>query len=386
MKKIWIYGLGMALGLVFAGTSWALDLCTNTVSPFDSGLFPICGDSVGVSVPFFVGTYLCVPGDIPCFCGDTVHTDTKLDSLDPIVFSTCSGDGLTVASDVSKFDCASFLLLGSGGGDGLFLDLDSNVLIKSCVIKGFIKGIDVLNSSHITFEDIKAFFNEQGIVVFDSDDVTIHDAFASKNIETGIEFDNVSVSNVQGNRMENNGHDGFSCDNDCFTVTAQQNQANNNGQDGIEFKGLGDGNKVLNNTARGNCPSCTDEGNGISLEADVTGTIVTGNRVTGNHRGIFLEGSTGGSTVSGNYASSNTGPGIDIHSNGNTVSGNGGERNGGNGLEVDDGGIVNTLSKNIFNRNGGHGICTDPGNIDGGGNKGVKNGTPPDVNINGGGC
>jgi len=127
------------------------------------------------------------------------------------------------------------------------------------------------------------------------------------------------------------------------------------------------------------------------LEENLTGTVVTGNRVTGNHRGIFLEedegdGSPNGSIVSSNYASSNTGPGIDIHSNGNTVSGNGGERNVGNGLEVNGGGTGNTLSGNIFNRNGGHGICTVSGDTDGGGNTGNHNGTPPDVFINGGGC
>ena len=166
----------------------------------------------------------------------------------------------------------------------------------------------------------------------------------------------------------------------------EHNQINNNGKNGVAFANTGNiGNFILNNTAKGNCPGCGSDGNGIVLMGEVTDTEVAGNEVTSNRRGIALQldgDAPDHNTVSDNKAEKNLAEGILIESDDNQVSDNRGRRNGSDGVAVTGGG--NTVGGNTFSRNGGHCICTVPGNTNGGGNAGTNNGQLPNVNINGG--
>ncbi|HJY79705.1 MAG TPA: hypothetical protein VKK81_01270, partial [Candidatus Binatia bacterium] len=103
-----------------------------------------------------------------------------------------------------------------------------------------------------------------------------------------------------------------------------------------------------------------------------------------------VEESADSNFITSNVVNDNADDGIDIETNNNTVFGNKGNRNGSNGLEADRqdlGQTGNLFPNNVFNFDGEHGVCAEPGTAtNGGGNGGVGNGTPPDVDFNNPSC
>src|SRR5262245_19101579 len=118
--KLWLYGIGLALGMIVASTpGWAAD----------------CGDTTG-------------PGGtrVPCACGDRVTTDTKLKDTDPVVSTgpadVCGGSGLSVGFlGGGTLNCNRLTLRGSGSGAGVSLEETPGVTVKNCTVTGFSVGI-----------------------------------------------------------------------------------------------------------------------------------------------------------------------------------------------------------------------------------------------------
>ena len=373
MNKVWLYGLGlvvagMACGVILISTSRASITCINFDNISLSNTYPICGDTADAFDA--TGDIWCPSGptDIPCECGDTVLTTTKLDeATDPVVSSgpgdVCPDDALFLTDGVT-LDCDGLGLRGDFTGDGVEVEGVSGVTVKRCTIRNFGTGIDVFESSDFTLDSNKVKENVfLGILVEDSSQGTVKNNTASNN------FLSVGI---------------FLSDADHITV--DKNKASNNGEVGIGLVGLCSNNVITNNTAKNN----QFAGIGLDLDPDATANTLDHNKVSRNEGdGILLLGGHD-NFITNNEATHNTEDGIDIESEDNVVAGNTGHHNGtdadfDNGLEVVEG-TGNAVTNNVFNSNARHGVCAIPGNTDGGGNKGKNNGVPPDVSFNDATC
>jgi parallel beta-helix repeat protein len=366
MKKLRLYGIGLVLSLALTSTSWGFITCNDgnggNGGPTDHA---ICGDSVNAFTA--TGDPECALvnflQDIPCYCEDTVLSNTKLDFGDPVIFSICSGDGLVIGANGITLDCDDLSLTGSGIDDGILISGKSGVTVKNCFISGFADGIEADYCDGLTLKSNKVLFNN----------------------ENGINFVSTTNSLLKANFSHDNDDDGISLDSNSDGNTVDGNKANSNGGAGIDLEGTSSGNSVTHNTAERN------QEPGIDLEGDATGNSVAQNSVRRNNSdGIRVEESADGNFITSNVVSDNVEDGIDIETSNNTVFSNTGDHNGSdpdfdNGLEVDDG-SGNTLTNNVFNYDTRHGICAIPGNTDGGGNKGKGNGVPPDVSFNDAAC
>src|SRR5215510_4447251 len=130
--KLWLYGIGLVLGMTVASTSgWAAD----------------CGDTTG-------------PGGtrVPCVCGDRVTTDTKLKDTDPVVSTdpadVCSGNGLSVGFVGGvTLNCNGLTLRGAGDGAGVNFEEMPGITVKNCTITGFGFGIYVFLFDDFRLQD-----------------------------------------------------------------------------------------------------------------------------------------------------------------------------------------------------------------------------------------
>jgi len=330
----------------------------------------ICGDSVNAFTA--TGDPECnyfpanTNQDIPCYCGDTVLSDTKLNGGDPVTFTTCTGDGLVIGADGITLNCDDLSLTGDGSGNGngvRFITFGSGVTVKNCFISGFADGVEADSCDGLALKSNKVLFN----------------------IENGINFDDTANSLLKANFVHDNDDDGISLDGGSDGNTVDGNKANSNGGTGIAVESTSSGNSVTHNTAERNAEA------GIDLEEDATGNSVAQNSVSRNNSdGIMVEESADSNFITSNVVNDNADDGIDIETNNNTVFGNKGNRNGSNGLEADRqdlGQTGNLFTNNVFNFDGEHGVCAEPGTAtNGGGNGGVGNATPPDVDFNNSDC
>jgi parallel beta-helix repeat protein len=371
MQKLWLYGMGLILSMALTSTGWGFITCDDG-NPGNGGPtdHAICGDSVNAFTA--TGDPECnyfpanTNQDIPCYCGDFVLSDTKLNGGDPVTFTTCAGEGLVIGADDITLNCDNLSLTGDGSGNGngvRFITFGSGVTVKNCFISGFANGIEADLCSGLTFKSNKVLFNN----------------------ENGINLFYAVNSLLKANFVHDNGDDGISLDSNSYGNTVDGNKANSNGGAGIDVEGTSNGNSITHNTAERN------EEAGIDLEENATGNSVAQNLVRRNNSdGIRVEESADGNFITSNEVSDNLEDGIDIETSNNTVFGNTGDHNGSdpdfdNGLEVDDG-TGNALTNNVFNYDTRHGVCAIPGNTDGGGNKGKGNGVPPDVSFNDAAC
>lgn len=76
----------------------------------------------------------CTGGVVPgCECGDTVISDTTLNSTHPVIFdppdTPCPGDGLIVQAGV-KLDLNGRVIAGSGTGTGVLIRGNTVTVVK----------------------------------------------------------------------------------------------------------------------------------------------------------------------------------------------------------------------------------------------------------------
>jgi hypothetical protein len=213
MKKahwIWLLLIGVAMLTTFSASStWAKD----------------CGDNTP-------------PGtDTPCDCGDTVASDTVLDSSDPVLKGGCFPVGLLVAGGV-KLDahllnppdpglCDSSL----GFTTGIEI-LGNNVKILRGIIRGCGTGILGFLSGN-TIERVTASGGMTGFFIFGNNH-TLSNNLCHDNVFQGI----VVIGN--GNLLQRNycARNGQGEEGDGITVrgisnTLNTNRAHNNGRHGI---------------------------------------------------------------------------------------------------------------------------------------------------------
>ena len=324
--RFWFYGLVL---LVFTTQAWAAD----------------CGDTTG-------------PGGtrVPCQCGDTVTTSTKLRPTDPVVSTgptdVCSGDGLVLPFGTRlTLNCNRLTLRGSGGAVGVHI-APSSPTVRQCTVKGF----------------------EIGLSIFFSGNFALQSNTVAENLAGGILLMLTGPGTVENNRVGKNGGDGIVVAAG-GTLTITKNRVFGNANGGVVLRSTGNntltGNRIKHNGA-----------DGLLLDLVATFNEVANNSISDNSGNGLVVTQSHANLLSHNNVSANSGVGITIAGTGNTIVENTGKRNGEHGLTVER--RLNVVTGNEFNLNGGHGICAIPGNSDGGGNIGKKNGELPDVAF--GGC
>jgi Right handed beta helix region len=117
---------------------------------------------------------------------------------------------------------------------------------------------------------------------------------------------------------------------------------------------------------------------GIDLGVHAAGSQATNNYVRDNTLGIQSEGSLN-ATIEGNKVVGNSGIGIAADGNGDRVVGNVVDSNGGDGIFTNNNFV--TLTRNVTAFNTKLGINVSGGDADGGGNKGIDNGTPQQCKV-----
>ena len=344
-------------------------------------------------------------------CGDTITTDTTLDSD----LVNCPNNGIVIGADNITLDLNGHTIDGDGASTDPcpgFCDngVDNTaghggVTIQGGAIREFARGVFVLAASGNRLRHLSVSNNEFiGITVVETTRTRVEHSSITDNGLVGMALFASQNNRVERNRLSGSGEVGL------LVEDASDNRIDHNTfSDNVEF-GLsmrGDGNQVSRNRVLRNpngmvvigdhnaitgnhlsdAPGCPEDGEvgcgvGISFEGGagnliahnfVTGarnagirvaafepetppavdTIVRRNLVRdGDVNGILVESTATDSLLEGNIAIGTGDDGIDVDS------------------------PTTTLTRNLGLRNGDLGIEAVPGVTDGGGNKARGNGNP----------
>jgi parallel beta-helix repeat protein len=315
-------------------------------------------------------------------CGDTITTDTTLDSD----LLNCPNNGIVIGADDITLDLNGHTI----DGDGTPVDpcpegepCDIGVLnlaghdrltIMGGTVQQFGVGVLVEGGATHRLHQLAALDNTDfGIIVAGSTDSVIEQTSMSDNGTSGLILAESRGALVAGNSVS--GSHGYAI----FSVAVDDSRIQNNALDdndhGIAVFDGGSRNLIQRNVVSHGSGSAIDVGGGA-------GNRIERNRLTGG-RGpaIFvtrLEAPTVSedTVVSRNVITSNQTDGILVDSGaiGTLLVRNLASRNGDDGIDVDV--PATTLTRNIANRNRDLGIEAVPGVIDGGGNLAAGNGNP----------
>jgi parallel beta-helix repeat protein len=360
-------------------------------------------------------------------CGDTITTDTKLDS-DLI---NCPGDGIVIGADNMTLDLAGHSVSGTGVGIGIrngsFYPGDrghDSVTIENGEVARFLIGVSL--GAPITFADTGTSTVENNAVERlhltenHSTALMLHEANHNRvrrNVIAGTAFNAIDMTNASSNRIEHNeltdnwggislpssitggeadnviqanvlsNSGGISLDRNTFGTVVTRNIINDSASSGIGISKSNGGWIFKNYISNSRGPGIMIEPSGSSvvenvivgsggagIESSYSGPI-RGNVVSGN-RGSGIAAS-GGLDLRGNIAVANAVDGISIlgFAEG-TIEKNVARANGDDGIDADSEFAAVLLAKNAAYYNGDFGIEADPGVIDGGGNKASGNGNP----------
>jgi parallel beta-helix repeat protein len=371
-------------------------------------------------------------------CGDTITTDTTLDS-DLI---NCPNNGIVIGADNITLDLNGHTIDGDGTpvatcpeGEACDLGVDNlaghdRLTIVGGTIQQFGVGVFVAGgAAHTRLHQLAVSDNTDfGIIVAESTDSLIEKTSMSDNGISGLiladsrsalvarnsvsgshgyamNFFGVDDSSIQNNKLDGNDH-GILVGDGSSRNTIRSNAVSHSGGSSIDIGGEGvAANRVEHNRL-------TDNGDGIIL-TNASDNLISHNLVTGTGFfgfpdtggfGIILDGAarntvdsnivTGGrgpaifvtlleaptaakdNVVSRNFVNSKLSDGILVNNGatGTLLVRNIAIRNGHDGIEVDV--AATTLTRNAANHNHDLGIEAVPGVIDGGGNHAAGNGNP----------
>jgi parallel beta-helix repeat protein len=263
-------------------------------------------------------------------------------------------------------------------------------------------GVRVLDS--VVRNEVDA-FQSDGVVVLGSPGAVLRGNRLVRNAWNGAVVIESPDARVTGNELDGNGNNGLEVNGASDRALVALNHAAGNAQFGLVVGASSDV-RVVGNDVSGNPEAgilsfdlidgllagngATGNGVGILLAGGQNGSHgnrVLANRAVRNHDvGILLDGAADDNEVRGNEASGNGGGDgfgiIVFESTGNVLADNVANANAADGIRIEEeepgASAGNTLTRNVANRNGGHGINAVAGTIDGGGNRGRNNATPPD--------
>jgi parallel beta-helix repeat protein len=314
-------------------------------------------------------------------CGQTIHTDTKLDS-DLI---DCPGDGVVIGGNNITLDLNGHTIDGMGNGTGVLVRLHDGVQVKNGTIRQFFEGVGLSFADNNRLDRLAVSENGFGIRLARSDGNRLERNEASDNgsgivltVDVGAGPSKGSDSNVLvRNSAFDNAGDGIALGGSGLN-RLERNEASDNGSDGIElgeaFAGpvpdISTDNLLIRNRASRN------EEQGIVLNDNSSGNRLLENRTSSNGGGIAMLSGSDNNQLMRNLVSDNQVDGVFVsaESNGTVLQRNGADENGDDGIDVES--PNTTLTGNSANRNFDLGIEAVPGVTDGGGNRAKGNGNP----------
>ncbi|MFH1229428.1 MAG: right-handed parallel beta-helix repeat-containing protein [Candidatus Aenigmatarchaeota archaeon] len=256
--------------------------CNNTIS----------GIAQDDMLPFYTDEDMTILQSTPdfCACGATITEDKTL-TRD----YTCPGNGIIIGAENITIDCDGHSITGPYDGYSYGISLNdywNSITIKNCNIKYFGIGIYLdytLNSS----------------IVNNSLSGNVYEGDIGAGIYLIGSAENLLIS---GNHIFDNeyGIYSFDCMNTNTTIISNTIE-NNNMEDGDGDYGtgiyfyMGDNNSITNNTIRNNTYS-------YGLYDGATNTNISGNSISDNYDGLYLDGSD--SILGNNNISSNSYMGI----------------------------------------------------------------------------
>jgi len=231
---------------------------------------------------------------------------------------------------------------------GVSLSISDNNIIYNNTVYSNTNGIKVSNSKFNEIYRNKANNNnDNGILLWFSDNNTITENNLNDNNNDGIEINNGHYNTISGNIANDNNIAGI-----YLTFSDYNNITENTGSgniDGIFLESDCDNNIVVKNIVNRNNV-------GIEVFYDDFNSIIGNTANDNNYYGIRLEGSNN-NTVTGNTLNNNTAYGMYIHEHAknNTISENTAYNNTEFGIYLEDC-EYNTITKNTANDNNLHGI------------------------------
>jgi parallel beta-helix repeat protein len=286
-------------------------------------------------------------------CGDTITTDTKLDSD----VGPCPGDGIVIGANNITLDLGGHVMSGDDSGldhgvqnEILFGGFFDGVVVKNGQIQDFGVGVRFQDSVGSSFTGLTVTSNDgTGVFLQSSPSGSIVRNSIANNPGFGLILTGSSMNEVTGNSLDLNGATGLSILNN-----SDQNQVTRNSlfsnDEGIHVEDSSGSTQANGNVLRGN--RVTSSGSvGLALGAGAIATEVSRNNVTDNTGdGIFVASPAINTFLLGNNSSGNFADGIDVDSS------------------------STTLTRNVANFNNLWGIEAVPGVTDGGGNRAKGNG------------
>lgn len=261
-----------------------------------------CGDRAG-------------PGktDIPCSCGDTVVTSTRLTGSDPVVYSgggdtVCADQGLVIGADRVRLDCGNLELRGDGSGNGNGVESTgfNGVRVERCLLREFLHGVRASDCDRFRSSDNRMTSNVvNGLSMTSCHESRVSNSVVVNNNGNGIELIDCSASLVKNTVALNNNGNGIDLQNSRGN-TLSGNVSEDNGQDNLE---LGDS---VNNVVKDNLfRRATFAGIHI-LSNSSHGNVFRKNTLAANGSFDVHNGSIAGdNNFNGNSCASSLGPDVD---------------------------------------------------------------------------
>jgi hypothetical protein len=283
---------------------------------------PLAVAGIAAAVALGLPTAAGAEGPSDVTCGSVVTRDVRLRAD-----LSCPGPGLLIGAPGVRIDLGGHTL--SGPGDGVGIDGNGGfdgVTIRNGTIRGFLHGIDLLETDHGRIEGVLVTGNGRGINISRSIGMRVDRVIVDDN-----RFDGISVT--------------FSED-----TEVRRSVASRNGVSGVnELASLGsvyDRDVLVDNELHGITISQSD---GVAIRA----TEATGNGGTGIELGFWAR----TTTVAGSRTSAN----------------------GGDGIRIDEPG--NHIGRHTASFNAGTGIAAVAGTIDDGRNRAFGNGGAGCTNV-----
>lgn len=297
-------------------------------------------------------------------CGDTITTDTTLDSD----LLNCSADGVIIGADDITLDLNGNLIDGSSTRPGVNNEAGyDGVTVADGEIRDFAAPVSLQDASENTIEHITT--NGSRFQITDSSDNVLRRNAGRAGVFI---FGNSDRNIVERNVIEN--HD-ISLIANTFTVEyPDDNVIAMNVITGGDAATINLIHAIRTVIARNDVTSAATLTGPMSISQSAS-TVVERNRIRGGDFGVVVGGFSTSTSLIGNDVSGALFDGISILNTTNTVlDGNTSSQNGEDGIDVES--SSTTITKNTANDNGDYGIEAVPGVTDGGGNKARGNGNP----------
>jgi len=230
-------------------------------------------------------------------CGDTITTDTVLDSD-----LTCSNTAITIGANGITLDCQGHTIRGSGSISGILSIDRQNIIIKNCIVENFATGISFESTNNSQLINNTASNNGWGFFIFSSSDNTLTSNTANYNGDKGFLLRTSSNFNtLTSNTANYSGSTGFSLSASSNNILTN-NTANGNELWGFRLQSSSNFNNFTSNIANNN-----EDGFRLQSSSNniFTSNIANNNSFAGFFLDFFLQSPPRFNTITSNTAISN---------------------------------------------------------------------------------